>query len=360
VRSALVGLLLLGACGGQRATVPALVDAQQASKSPSAELAKKLAPQAVAEADATLKLAERAREDGDDVGAALYADRAVAGYQRALMLARTARATADLAGASQEIEKADTERRALIAQRADADRQGEELQKKLFLAHELASPAQSGPADPTREAARLAAARSLALGARLLCGAARLVDAQTEGLKAEDDKLTELDKKLDGTPKPVPIDDAARIRAECLGLLTKARRAHPPVGPTSAADPLLTELSAAGNEPSRDERGVVVTLHDVFAGAALSRDAEAKLKALGRVASAHPAVAVQVVVHDAVAQPPARTRADAARAALISGGAKDDKVAAEMGGTRAPIVDPSDAKDRARNSRVEVVFVTAD
>lgn len=353
------GSLMVSACAS-RATVPALVDAQQASQGPTATTARKLAPQAVDEADAFLKLAQKAREDGDDVAAALYAERAIAGYQRAAMLARVARSTTDLSTAQAEADKTDSERKTLVAQRADADRMGDELEKRLFVARELRTPTNSGPADPQREAARLSAAKSLALGARLLCGAARLLDAQTDGLKAQEDKLVDLEKKLDTSPKPAPIDDAARARAECLGLLTKARRAHPIASANAqAADPLLAELSAAGNEPIRDERGIVVTLRDVFTGAALSKDGEAKLKVLGRVAAAHPSVGVQVVVHDATTQPPG-TRAQLAVNALVGGGAKVDKVASDFAGTRAPIVDPNDAKNRGRNARVDVVFVTND
>ncbi len=373
-RALVVACAIAMAACAQRATVPGLVDAQQASKSPAAVTARKLAPQAVDEADAFLKLANQAREDNDDVGAALYAERAIAGYQRALMLARVARATTDLASATTDGDKADAERKTLIAQRADADRQGDELEKKLFLARELRSPSNSGPADPQREAARLSAAKSLALGAHLLCGAARLVDSQTDGLKTQEDKLAELDKKLDadGTSaatlgrgphqdaKPAPIDDAARARADCLSLLTKARRAHPIAsGGGQSADPLLSELSAAGSEPMRDERGIVVTLRDVFAGSALSKDGQAKLESLGRVAAAHPNAPVQVVIHDATTQPPGQ-RAQLVTAAVVKGGAKPDKIAGEIGGTRAPVVDPNDAHNRGRNARVDIVFITTD
>lgn len=357
---ALVVSIPVVACAADRANMPALEDAERASKSDAATVARKLAPQAVDEGDAMLKEARRARDAGDDVSATLYAERATASYQRALLLARTAKATSDLADATKDMDKTEAERRSLLAQRADADRQGDELEKKLFLARELASPASSGPADPSREAARLSAARSLAMGARLLCGAARLVDPATEGLKAQEDKLDGLEKALQGAPKVAPIDDAARARAACLGLLTSARRAHPTASGAPTADPLLAELSAAGNEPARDERGIVVTVRDVFAGGALSRDGETKLKALGRVAAAHPSLGVQVVVHDAAPQAPGRARADLARSAVIAGGAKDDKVAAEIAGTASPVVDPADARGRARNARVEVVFVTAE
>jgi hypothetical protein len=131
-----------------------------------------------------------------------------------------------------------------------------------------------------------------------------------------------------------------------------------------AADTLLSELSAAGSwAPSRDERGVVVTLHEAFHGDGLTDEGGARLKDLGRVAAAHPSFGIEVVVHDA--QP--RTakdqtdahRADAAVQALVAGGAAATKVKSELAGTLEPLVDPSDAKGRARNERLEVTFVAS-
>jgi len=154
------------------------------------------------------------------------------------------------------------------------------------------------------------------------------------------------------------------VRARCLDVLTRARRAAG--DDADAADALLAELSASGGwAPSRDERGVVVTLHDAFQGAALTSEATGKLKELGRVASAHPGFALQVVVHDA--QPPSDQgktdgkRADAALQALVSSGRGSgpsaDKVKTELAGASAPLVDSSDTKARGRNERLEVVFV---
>jgi outer membrane protein OmpA-like peptidoglycan-associated protein len=115
-------------------------------------------------------------------------------------------------------------------------------------------------------------------------------------------------------------------------------------------------------ERVRDERGVIVTLRNAFKGSALGPEAEAKLKDLGRVAAAHPTFGVQVVLHDAqapTAQDKAQDqlRADACVKALVAGGANAAKVRAELAGARAPVVDPDDAAHRARNARVEVIFV---
>jgi hypothetical protein len=95
----------------------------------------------------------------------------------------------------------------------------------------------------------------------------------------------------------------------------------------------------------------------------VAEPAAAKLKELGRVAAAHPSFALQVVVHDA--QPPRpkddvdARRAEAAARALVDGGATAARLKTELAGARAPVVDPADAKLRARNERLDVVFVAS-
>jgi outer membrane protein OmpA-like peptidoglycan-associated protein len=104
----------------------------------------------------------------------------------------------------------------------------------------------------------------------------------------------------------------------------------------------------------------VVTLRGAFQGAKLTDDGKAKLESLGRVAASHPAFGVQVVVHDA--QPSAAKdddaqRADATVRALVTGGAAVARVKAELAGARTPAADPSDSRLRARNERIDIVFV---
>jgi outer membrane protein OmpA-like peptidoglycan-associated protein len=53
-----------------------------------------------------------------------------------------------------------------------------------------------------------------------------------------------------------------------------------------------------------------------------------------------------------------KQRAELAAKTLAAAAGTTDKVKAEVAGARAPIVDPSDAKNRARNARLDVVFVT--
>jgi len=356
-RLVLATTIALVSCGA-RPPLPLMpeIDRARSTVAQSADLA----PQAMAEADAERDRARADYENGEDISASLHAERAIAAYQRARMVARASRATTDLAHAESELASKTDELRSLQAARKAAERDGEELAKKLAIAREMHEPAPSGPADAKREAARRQASRALVTQARLLCGAARLLGAPAQNVDDEDKKLDALDKRVDATTGRAPIDETASARTTCLSLLTQARHAArtSASAATTATDVLLSELSAAGLSPARDERGVVVTLRDAFRGRALAPDAETHLEALGRVAAAHADLAVQVVVHDATPQPPGDDRAKLASAALVKGGAKTDKIQTFMAGTRAPVVDPNDARNRARNARLEVVFVT--
>ncbi len=355
MRRVLLLPVVIVACVGARPPLPQMADIERARASTSEE--QTLAPQAFAEADAERDRAKSEYAAHEDISASLHAERAMAAYQRARMVARAARATTDLAHAEAELTQKNDELHALETARKAAERDGEELEKRLLVVREMHAPAVSGAADAQREAARLSASRALTMQARLLCGAAKLVSAQSAGLDVAMQQLDALDKRLDGNPKPAPIDDAAKARTTCLSIMTQARRTAQVTTPT---DVLLTELSAAAASPSRDERGVVVTLRDVFRGNQLAPEASTKLEAFGRVAAAHADVAVQIVVHDASPQGASDERGKAAAASLVKGGAKADKVAAIMAGTRAPVVDPNDARNRARNARLEIVFVTRD
>jgi hypothetical protein len=77
------------------------------------------------------------------------------------------------------------------------------------------------------------------------------------------------------------------------------------------------------------------------------------------VAAAHPAFAVQVVLHDATPQSgdADAERAKAAVKALVAAGANASNVAQEPVGTGAPVADPNDSRVRGRNERLDVVFV---
>jgi flagellar motor protein MotB len=340
--------------------VAALDDLERVRASALAREGAEQAPQAYAHAEQERDVALRAHAAGDDVAATLHAERAVAAYQHALVIARLAKASVELADAQKALDDAAAQRQSLEASRARLDQDAADLEQRAQNARERLLPAASAVAPAEREAARLTAARSMALQAHLLCSAAQLAAAEPSGASGALDALSKLEQRLDKNARPAPIDDAARIRAECLDVLTRAHRVA--ADEDNRADALLSELSASGGwDPSRDERGVVVVLRGLFRGVELTDAGAAKLKDLGRIAAAHPAFGIQVVVHDAQPPPPKdegdAKRAQAAVKALIAGGASEPRVKSELAGARGPVVDPSDAKLRARNERLEVVFV---
>jgi hypothetical protein len=358
--------LALGAagCGATGIANSLVVDMDRMRGAPDVQEAAKYAPQELALAESERAASKKAAADGDMTAAGLYAGQAVASYTDAVVLARLARATLLADQAKSDLARDEGRAQKLGAERGEAEREANDLDTKLQVAREALTPAASGRADPDREAARLVAARALAAQARLLCGAARLLSPSLTGLDAASQVVTSLEAQLD---KPAhgaaPIDAAARARATCLALLTGARRSSD-ASALGEPDVLLSELSSSGQfSPSRDERGVVVVLRDEFKGTALTPAATKQLGELGRVAVAHPAFAVQVVVHDATTPAAAEAaadlqRAEAAAAAIVSAGAPLAKVKAETVGARAPLVDPQDARHRGRNARLEVVFVS--
>jgi hypothetical protein len=347
------------------------------------------APQAFHLGEGELRLAREAEARGDALAADLHGDRSLAAFAQAVVIARVGRATEAEAEARTALARAEEHASRYGEQRRAMDREVDDLDKELKVAREAQLPAESGLASPDRERARLVAARSLVMQARLLCGAARLVSAEAPGLREAEATVADLERQADATPDAKRaaglVDSTARVRAACLGTLTKARRAK--AAQADATDALLAELSqslaapsAAGQaspgskgnqgnqasrEPaatSRDERGVVVSLAKPWRGDELTERASAVLTDLGKAAAAHPGVAIQIVLHDADPKAAgdalgAKRRLAAAKRALTSGGAPEARSATEHAGTRAPLVDPSDARRRDQNARLEVVFV---
>jgi outer membrane protein OmpA-like peptidoglycan-associated protein len=154
-------------------------------------------------------------------------------------------------------------------------------------------------------------------------------------------------------------DRAARARVRCLSTLEHARKDDAMLGTKN--DALLASLSGAGFRPTRTEQGVAVSLEGAFEGAALSQNGKKKLADLGRVAREEK-VGVELVLHDAT-DPNARdaandkARADAAAEALVQAGADRASLKVELAGAKLPLFDPQDAAHRARNARLDVIFV---
>jgi hypothetical protein len=120
-----------------------------------------------------------------------------------------------------------------------------------------------------------------------------------------------------------------------------------------------------GLSPTRDDRGVVVVLRDVFAGKELSRAGRDRVEALGRVAQSHSDFPLQVVVHAAGTQSGVartdvvqdRQRGETVSKALVEAGAHPERVVVEAAGTAHPLLDPALMRDTSRNERIEIIFV---
>lgn len=351
---------------------PVLGDVDQVRESPAALEAKQLAPAAYAHAEKLRTDASAAYDAGDLAGAQILGEQALAAYAHAHATARIARADAraekaqaDAKASQGELSKVDADN-ARVAAEADA------LDLRIKVVRDAQPATASGRADPDREAARMASARALDVQARVLCTAARLLaadslaNADVAKLTSQITEATAAVDKLDAAVAPTanlaPIDQASRVRAACLSALTLVRRAKTPVATSpGAGDALLSELSAAGTwSPSRDDRGVFVTLRGLFSGDALSSAGETKLAEAAKIATAHPAFPIAVVVHSdkpvsAKDEASLKARGDAVVAALKKKGVT--KVSAVVAGAAAPVVDPL-GKDKARNARVELVFIT--
>jgi hypothetical protein len=351
-------LATLVACA--EAPRPRVLSAADATRSsPALEAARPGAPQAFARAEELRRRAEAAHDAEQPVTAQILGEQALAAYQRTVTLDRLRRAEARareseaaLAARERDIAAEQARERAL-----DAEARAVELELKV--ARETLPVPKSGPAgSPERERARFDAARALATQARLLCAAARLLDPKRAELVPAFKKLDALDERLKAGGL-APIDEARAERSACLRELTHTRRPATQRNPASpATDTLLARLSDASLEPSRDDRGVVVTLRMPFGNDdQLKSEAKTRLTELASVAKANPTFPVQVVVHSGKRIPEVREalRADRTAAALKEGGAPS--VEAHAVGTSLPGLDPKRVGGAERNERVEVVFV---
>jgi hypothetical protein len=330
-----------------------MAEADSVRKAPAAQTAAALAPEAFAHAEKVRRDAEAAYDNGDLSGAGILAERAVAAYQHALVLARIAYATETANRARLALRAAEHKLAQTDAEQKRVSAQADDLELRIKVIKDAVPIAPAGAADAAREQARYASARSLALDAKLLCAAARMVGTETPSLQKAQTTVDDVDKRLGERSRGAPIEAAMRARAECLAALTAARRPAATTSSIGKSDQLLSEISAMGGlSPMRDDRGVVVTLRELFAASQLTKEARERLTALGRVAQAHADFPVQVVVHSAD-----RQQGDAVAKALIEAGANQERLLVEAAGSAHPLLDASLARDPKRNERIEVIFV---
>ena len=353
----LTGALALACASTPRPRVLLTLDATE--KSPAVAQAKNQAPQAFARAEGLRREAEQAHDAGDPAGAQILGEQALAAFQRAVTLAGVTRAEQRAAAA----EIAVTSVNAALAQAAEAQKQLDAdaagLELRLKVAREtLPMPESGAPASPERELARREAARALTAQARLLCSAARMLDPKRATLDPAFQKIADVEKVL-ATNASAPIDDARSVRSACLAELTAARRPRTQDNPANpASDRLLEELSDASLKPSRDDRGVVVTLESPFEhDDKLTERAASRLADLAGVAKAHPDFPVLLVVHSAAKIPDARESARGEHAAVALRDHGAPRVETASVGAALPRLDPKAPGAAARNDRLEIVFV---
>jgi outer membrane protein OmpA-like peptidoglycan-associated protein len=370
--------------------------AAQVRSSPAAAEAETWAPQAHARALALEQRAEQAFQNGNAEEADLLAEQAIAVHEHAWVLTRLARAERRRLDAQAEL---DEQRRALGElqaqhQRLAAEAAALELRSQV-LESALPLPPHEASA-PERQRARRRAAETLSAQARLLCVGARLL-GERERVAALILRLDALDSTLESAAGSRLLEAATELRAECLAVISAVRRqnsapaAHSrgpgpagsavavapattgtrvtvadraatpvtvaPPGPIPA-DMLLDELSAAGAAPSRDERGVAVSLRELFGSdGSLTETARAELARYGQVAGRHPDFPVLLVGHSASAggKGDVERQLAAVSSALTSSGVS--KVEVWSVGDREPLLPPRSPTARVRNQRIELVFV---
>jgi outer membrane protein OmpA-like peptidoglycan-associated protein len=401
-RALVLGAALLALTAGACAPIPrprVLDEADRVSEAPAVIEAKRIASGAWALAEKLRTEAHHAADDGHTSRAQWLAEESLAAYAEAVDASRKVKGVEREQRALVEIERNERELAEVDAEQARLGTEVEVLELRLKVARDAESPAASGAASGPREAARREAARAMRVEARLLCAAARILAPKPASAPAspgasaalpassaaslEDPSapaaiardltqaeawLTELEGALDAEAERTvaPIDLATRARASCLSVLTRARRAG---GATAAqagvGEQLLGELTAyarraGGLSAQRDERGVVVVLGQVFDRDQLRPEASLRLAELDRVARAHPSFPVAIVVHTdkpVSARDEAAWQARAARVAEAFASRPTEQRIAIVAGNSLPLVDHR-APDRAKNARVEIVFLT--
>lgn len=336
----------------------ALAQADQVRGAPAVKQAAAYAPQMIAHAESLRSQADKAYERGDIATAGILAERALVAYDRAAVIARIAQAEKTAARAEQDLLDAAREQRVLDAEKQRLEADIASIEQLIKVVRDAQPITPTAPADPSRELARLKAARSIIIDARLLCAAAEMLNRPLEGLEQAKAEVARLEDLLVKWPRPAPIDETLRARSQCLSLLTLARRAD---ANAATADAVLAALSSHPDlDPLRDDRGIVVTLR----GDA-TRDAsiKSKLDVVAAVAAKYPRFPLLVVSHtrakpsrDTVSQ--ARARADAAADALQAAGVDPARIRKEHAGPHRPVVhDPLPPPRNSKNDRVEVVLV---
>lgn len=315
------------------------------------------APQSYAEAEGLRDTAEREWQAGHAASSQIAAERALSAYERTRTLARIVRTERDLVQTQFQLKESKAALSQLEARQKQVAAEQADLEMQLKVERDAEQLAAPSPTNPAREAARREVARALSAQGRLLCASARLLSAPLERIEAKYKQLDQLDEQLAKQGVPTPIDIATRLRSECLQQLVQVRRPQIAANPQgTAGDELFVKLSMADLTPSRDDRGIAVTVPDAFVGEGLSANAKASLKRLEPIIKAESAIALLVVVHAPngnASRDEARGRKVVAELAQMGASKTDLRVA----GDRLPLVERSLPGAAKRNERLELVFV---
>jgi outer membrane protein OmpA-like peptidoglycan-associated protein len=339
-----------------------LVQAEAVRAAPATRQAESLAPQAVAHAEQLRLQAEAAFARGASAEASLLAERALVAYQRAAVLARIATATLQARSAQSDLDSTVGRLEELRTEHRRANADIEALQQLILVVKDAPAIAHSAPATPERENARTRSARAAVADARMLCAAASLLGRPVDGLDATEAAVQRLADTVAQWPRPAPIDEARRLRSQCLALLSLARRTSGLPAGAGSADELLAALSARpGLDPVRDDRGVAVTIRGDPADT--KGNVAEKLRAIAEAAATHPNFPVLVVAHtryraSKAEHVAAEQRAQRVVRELTGAGIPDARLRAVHAGADRPVVhEPVPPPPNSQNDRTEVVFV---
>jgi len=362
-RASLLALLLVSCAGAPRPVIFSQIDRERAQ--PNVVAAKDGSPTLFGKAEALRARAEAAYKAGDTATAELLGHHALATYHHAAATARLTAATIAQSKEAARFAKFSEQLAADELARGDIDREADRLEAEVAIRREALAPAVSGKTDPAREAARWTATRANLAVADALCTGAQLLAPKAKGVEDAQKILAEVVSKAKNEKDPAPIDSSTRARALCLKALTNARSVTV-AGAGATGDTLVQELTEAGLQASRDERGVVATLQIVapkgapFEGTKLTPAGKTQLEALGKIAKTRSTWGIVVIAHAAPGKLDAAR--DAARAKLVRDeltavGVDGGRIAVSTPGASLLAHDPKDPKSHPKNERIEIVFV---
>ena len=247
---------------------PVVLD-QTLSASTSAEMStvKQRAPQAFARAEQLRLRAEQALRDEQLLLSKALAENALVAFERASLQARSIQVRRQIALTKLAAEQRTRQIAELSALQEKAAEETKRLELRLEIEQNALPRARVEPGGGARRAAAQAAsAKSIVEAAQLLCVAARLLDPEHTEVRAALTQAESLADKIGQFAPHEALNQAMDARVKCLQLLSDVRAKDAKPSAADTADVLLSKLSPslADLRPHRDDRGIVLTAHDVW------------------------------------------------------------------------------------------------